>query len=84
MLEIQLFSIFISNYKLSVMKNSFYKLGSTVSFFFISNSLLAHGGHGQHENSLLHYFYSIEHLAIIAVPIIAVALLIREVIKEKA
>ena len=85
MFEIQVFSIFMSNYKFFVMKYSFFKLGLIVSIFFISNPILSHEGHGQHKNSLLHYFYSIEHLVLIAIPIIAIALLVvRKLISEKA
>ena len=85
MFEIQLFSTFISNYKLIIMKSSIIKLVLTVSIFLISNPILAHEGHGNHENSILHYFYSMEHLALIIVPIIAIGLLVvRKMISEKA
>jgi hypothetical protein len=60
------------------------KLVLTVSIFFSSNLLFAHEGHGHYEHSVLHYFYSIEHLVVIAVSIVAVIAFVRFIVKEKA
>lgn len=43
----------------------------------LSSSLFAHEGHGNFEHSVLHYFYSLQHLAVIILGIVAVILLVK-------
>jgi|LGVE01.1.fsa_nt_gb hydrogenase/urease accessory protein HupE len=50
----------------------------------LTNSpLLAHEGHGSYEHSVLHYFYSADHLILIALAAVVVLLLIKVYKKVK-
>lgn len=64
--------------------SSIIKLALTVSIFLSSNFLFAHEGHGHYEHSVLHYFYSMEHLVGVAVSIVAIVVFVRFIVKEKA
>ncbi|MEN8138870.1 MAG: hypothetical protein ABFR62_10605 [Bacteroidota bacterium] len=56
----------------------------SVLILLAGNNLFAHEGHGNYEDSLLHYFYSLEHIALIAIAIVALIALFRLYKRVKA